>query len=137
MPRQPKAQNAKSQETAQNPKERRESGPVPIRKRHPDVHSKQARHHIERDNDGREQSHLAQHTVGVCPLGNTINRDLSEIIAVRARQHLFAVAEVVHHGDNVILDIAKVHAYVHTWRDLVVLVAPLGEASEDVGLAAK
>lgn len=40
-----------------------------------------------------------------------------------------------HHGDDVVLDITKIHANVHTWCNLVVLVAAFGKALEDVGLA--
>lgn len=45
------------------------------------------------------------------------------------------MAEVGHHGDDVVLDIAQVKTNVHAWRDLVVLVAALGESLEDIGFA--
>lgn len=45
------------------------------------------------------------------------------------------MTQVRGHGNNVILDVTQIHADVHTGRDLVILVAALGEAAENVGLA--
>lgn len=50
-------------------------------------------------------------------------------------QHFFEMAETGHHGDDVVLNIAQVQSNVHARRDLVIRVAPLGEALEDIGLA--
>lgn len=56
---------------------------------------------------------------------------------MRATQHLLKVPEVRHHSDDVVLDVAEVEADVHARGDVIVLVAALCEAAEDVGLAAE
>jgi hypothetical protein len=47
------------------------------------------------------------------------------------------MAEVVHHSNDVILNITKIEANVHARSDLVVLIAALGEAPENIGLASE
>ncbi len=56
---------------------------------------------------------------------------------MRAGQHLLEVSQTGHHGDNVILDIAKIESNVHTWSDLIIGVASLRKASQDVCFATK
>lgn len=56
---------------------------------------------------------------------------------MRTRKHALQVAERIHHGYDVILDITQIEADLHTWRDLVIFVAALRKAFQDVGFAAK
>lgn len=102
-----------------------------------DVHTEQSSDNVERNDDRSEQCDLAENTVGARALGNAINGDLGEIVAMSPRQHLFEVPKVCHHCDNVILDVTKIKPDVHARRHLVVLIATLGETSQHVSLAAK
>jgi hypothetical protein len=47
------------------------------------------------------------------------------------------MAQVGHHGDDVILDITEVQADVHPRSNLIVLVASLGESLQNVGFTAE
>lgn len=102
-----------------------------------DIHAKKASDHVQWHNDRRKNGYLAKHLVCARALCDTINGQLREVVAVSARQHALKVTEGVHHGDDVILNITKVEADFHARCDLVVLVAPLREALEHVGLAAE
>lgn len=100
-----------------------------------DVHSEHTADQVERHENRSEEGDLAKHTVGVGSLGNAVDRDRGQVIAVCSRQNLLEVTQVGCHGHNVILDVTKIHANVHTRRDLIVLVATLGEATKDISLA--
>lgn len=106
-------------------------------KRHLDVHSKHTADQVERNENRSKHGDLAQHSVRVGTLGDAVDRQGSQVIAVGARQNLFKVTQIGRHGHNVILNVTKVHANVHMWRHLVVFVAALGESAEDVSLAAQ
>lgn len=56
---------------------------------------------------------------------------------MRAREHLVKVAQIAHHGDDVVLDITEVETDIATGRDAVLLVAALREALDDIGLASE
>lgn len=56
---------------------------------------------------------------------------------MRSLQNPLEVAQGIHHRNDVILDITKVEANFHAGGDLVVLVAALGKALEDVGFSTK
>ncbi len=92
---------------------------------------------IQRHNDRGQQGDLAKDTVRARPLRDTIDGELSEVVAMGAQQHLFEVAKVRHHGYNVILDVTEIETDVHPRRHLIVLIATLGETLEDVSLASK
>lgn len=100
-----------------------------------DVHTEHAADKIERHQNRRDQGDFAQDAVGVGSLRDTVDRKCGEIIAVSTGQNLLKVAQVGRHRNNMVLDVAKVHADVHTRGDLIVLVATLGEASQNIGLA--
>ena len=74
-------------------------------------------------------------SVGVVALFDVFNGQLSEIIAVRSRQHLLEMSQVGHHGNNVILNVTQVESDVHSRSDSVIGVAALGETSEDICLS--
>jgi len=54
---------------------------------------------------------------------------------VGATEHFLEMAEIAHHRDNVVLDVAEVKANLSARRDRVLLVATLGEALDHVCLA--
>lgn len=101
------------------------------------VHTKKTSDNVQRDNDGSEEGDLAENLVGLGSLSNTVDRQLGEIVAVGARQDLLEMRQVCHHRNNVILDIAKIHANIHARGDLVILIASLGEAFEHISFATK
>ncbi len=68
-------------------------------------------------------------------LRDVVDRKLGKVIAVRAGQHLLEVSQTGHHGHNMILDIAKIESNVHTRSDLIICVASLRKASQDVCFA--
>jgi hypothetical protein len=102
---------------------------------HSNVHAEQTTHQIQRNEYRRDQSDLAQDLVGSVPLGEIVDRELGQVIAVGPGQHLFEVPQAGHHRDNVILNIAKIEADVHARGDFVVGVAPLCETSENICFA--
>jgi hypothetical protein len=101
------------------------------------VHTKETTDQVERNKNRRDDRNLLKRSVAVVPLNYLIDRDLSEVIGVRTAEHLFEMRQVGHHSDDVILDIAEVHAHVASGSDAVGLVAALGEALDDIGFAAQ
>ena len=65
----------------------------------------------------------------------TFDLNLGEIISVGTGEHFLDVVQIRHHGDNVVLDVAKIETDVAARGDRVLLVAPLGEAFDHVGFA--
>lgn len=102
-----------------------------------DVHPEETADQVERHQDRGDNGDLAEDLVGVCALGDIVNGQLGEIIAVRATEHLLKVPQVGHHGDDVILDVTQIQTNVHARGDVVVLVAALCEAAQDVCFAAE
>lgn len=100
-----------------------------------DVHAKQAADEIHRHQNGRQECDLAQHTIGVGTLLDVVDRELREVVAVGSGQYLLEMAQVGNHCDDVILDVTQIHADIHARGHLVVLVATLGKATENIGLA--
>lgn len=101
------------------------------------IHPEETTDQIQRHEDGSQHGDLAEHLVGPIARGDGVDADLGKVIAVRAREHLVEVAQIAHHGDDVILDITQVETDVATGRDAVLLVAALGEALDDIGLASE
>lgn len=132
-------QREREQDEDEQPSEDGEEGNqiIAIHERDLDVHPEETTHQIQRHQNRREHCDLAEDLVGVRALGDIINRQLREVIAVRATQHLLKVPQVRHHSHDVVLDIAEVETDVHARGDVVVLVAALGEAAEDIGFAAE
>lgn len=116
-------------------KERRQIHLINAPKRHRDVHPEDETDQMEGHEDGRQQHDLAEHLVGGGPLVEAVDGDGREVVAVGAGEDILEMAEVGHHGDDVVLDVVEVHADVHARGDDVVLVAALREAAEHVGLA--
>lgn len=70
------------------------------------VHAKEAGDNIERDDDRGQDRDLCQRFVRVIALQNIVNVELSKVIGMGTRQHLLHMAQIRHHRDNVVLDIA-------------------------------
>ena len=68
-------------------------------------------------------------------LRDMIDRDLGQIVGMGPTEHLFEMAEVAHHRDDVVLDVAEVETDLTTRRDRVLLVAALGEPLDHVRFA--
>jgi hypothetical protein len=132
-------QREREQDEDEQPREDDEEGyqVIAFPERDLDVHPEETTHQIERDENRREHRDLAEDLIRSRALGDIINGQLGEVIAMRATQHLLKVPQVGHHGDDVVLNVAEVEPDVHAWRDVVVLVAAFGEAAEDVGFAAE
>lgn len=105
--------------------------------RNRNIHTKYTTHKVQWDKYRREERDLAKHSVGVGALRDAVNGQSSEVVAVGAREDLFEVTQVRGHSDDVILDVTKIHADVHAGSNLVILVAALREAAENVGFAAQ
>ena len=125
----PSNSNANNTERAQAPQNDEECVEIiRILEGHMNVHAEQAGDYIKGHDDRSKECDLAENLVGPGALVDTIDRQLGEIIAVGAREDLLKVAQVSHHGDDVILDITKIQTNVHPWRDPIILVATLGKA---------
>lgn len=59
------------------------------------------------------------------------------MVRVAAIKHLVEMAEVAHHGDDVVLDVAEVEADFGPGRDAVLVIAAFGEALDDVRFASQ
>ena len=105
--------------------------------RHWDVHAEQTAYQVQRYQDRGKERDLAENAVGICALRYIVDGQSREVVAMGARQHLLEVAQVRRHCYNVILNIAQVHADVHAGGDLIILVAPLREATEHVSLTSE
>lgn len=128
------AHNAEENQASKDDKERNKGS---VRKGNWDVHAEQSTNEVERNENRRQERDLAEYQVRVCTLRDAVDGKLSQVVTVGARQNLFKVAEVGDHGDDVILYIAEIKSNVHSRCDLVVLIATLGKASQDISFASK
>lgn len=101
------------------------------------VHSKQTANQIQRNKNRRQYGDLTEDFVAVVPLGNIIDRQLRQIIAMRSAKHLLKMSQITHHRHDMILNITKIKANIHARRDVIVLVTSLGKTAEDVSFSAK
>lgn len=111
------------------------------------------------DEDGTERRQLGQDIVDLVVGVRHLDRDLGEVVGVRARQDLLVVRQVLRARRDVVLDVRQVETLcvrvgrqsakpernvesrvrthnVRLWRDRPVLVAALRESLDDVGLVA-
>lgn len=133
LPRKDVRKNAERNQGGQDAEEGNQR--INLLPRDGNVHAEQTSHHVQRDNDRGQQGDLAEDAVRGSSLDDAVDGNLGKVVAVGPRQHLFEMAQVGHHGYHVVLNIAQVQTDVHTRRDLVVLVAALGEALEDVSFS--
>lgn len=70
-------------------------------------------------------------------LQDVVDVQLSEVVGVGPREHLLHVAQVRHHRDNVVLDVAQIQSNVSARSDGILLVASFGESLDNIGLATK
>ena len=101
------------------------------------VHAEETTDEIEGDQNGGDDGDLAEDVVGVISLFDPLHRNLSQVIGMGSREHLFEMGQVGHHREHVILDVAKVESDFGSGRDRVLFVASFGEALDHVGFAAE
>lgn len=99
------------------------------------VHSPQTADEVHRDEHGGDQGDLAQHLVHVVAQDKVVHIQLRKIVGVGSAEHLFKVAQIRHHRNDVVLDVAKVEANITTRGHRVLFVTALGEALDDIRLA--
>ena len=75
-----------------------------------DVHSPKTCDQVHRDENGTERGELREHIVNLVVRVGHLDRDLCEIVAVRSRQDLFVVVQVLGHGNQMVLNIGEVQA---------------------------
>jgi len=137
-PRPPCRNQTRHHQRSNNPNNPKEP-PQPLRaspgNRH--IHAEQPTNQIQRHQYTRQQRDLAQHLIRAVALGNVIHAQLGEVVAMAAGQHFLKVAEVGHHGHNVVLDVAEVEPDFAAGGDGILVVAAFGEAFDDVGFSAE
>lgn len=132
-PRQTQARQHHRRNDADDAKEPAQPHALPSRHRH--VHAEQAADQVQRHEDGGQQGDLAEDLVGAVALRDVVDRQLRQVVAVAAAEHLLEVAEVGHHRHHVVLDVPQVEPDLAARGDAVGFVAALGEALDDVRFA--
>jgi len=66
--------------------------------------------HIHREQNRTERGHSREHVVDLVVRVCHLDRDLCEVVGVRAREELFVVIQALRHGDQVVLDVGEVQA---------------------------
>lgn len=134
-PRRRKTARNKNPNNPQNPKKPPQPLTFPPRHRH--IHPKQPTDQVQRHEDRRQQRDLAEDLVGAVALADVVDAELGEVVGVAAREHLFEVAEVRHHGHDVVLHVAEIEPDFAARGDGVGLVAAFRKALDDVGFPAE
>ena len=73
--------------------------------RNRDVHSPQTRDKVHWDKNRTKRSELGENIVDLIIGIRHFDRDLSEIIAMRARQNLLVMIQILRHRNQMVLDI--------------------------------
>ena len=110
---------------------------TPIAPGHRYIHTEKTANQVQGHEDGSDERDFAEDLIGMVTLRDLIDGDLGEVIGVGAAEHFLEMAEVAHHRDDVVLDVAEVEADFTAGRDGVLLVAALGEALDHVCFAAE
>lgn len=101
------------------------------------IHTKQTTDQVERNEDRRDHRDLGQVRVSVVRLCQVGEAELRKVVGVRAREHFLEVTQIRHHGDDVVLHVAKIDSDVATRSHAVFCVAAFGKSFDDVGFAAE
>ena len=70
-------------------------------------------------------------------LTHVIDAKLGEMVAMAPTEHFLGMAQVAHHGNDMVLDIAQIEADLAAGSDGVLFVAALGETFDDVCFSAE
>lgn len=72
------------------------------------VHAPETRDEVHGNEHRTERGQLREHVVDLVVGVRHLDRDLREVVAVRAREDLLVVVQVLRHRDQVVLDIREV-----------------------------
>lgn len=108
---------------------------IAILARNVHVHAEKTTDQVHWNEDTGQEGNLAKHLINPVAHHDVCHVDLGKVVSVRTTEHLFKVAQTGHHGNNVILNIAKVKSDIAARCDRVLLVATLGESLYNVGFA--
>jgi len=64
--------------------------------------------HIHREQDRTERGHAGEHVIDLVVCVCHLDRDLREVVGVRAREKLFIVIQALRHSDQMVLDVREV-----------------------------
>jgi len=79
------------------------------------VHTPETGDQVHGDEHCTQRGQLRQNVVDLVVRVRHLNRDLCEVVGVRARENLLIVVQTLGHRDQVILDVGEIKSLVRLW----------------------
>jgi len=83
-----------------------------------DVHTPETGDQVHGDEHRTQRGQLRQNVVDLIVRVRHLNRDLGEVVGVRAGENLLIVVQTLGHCDQVVLDVGEIKSLVRLWSGM-------------------